>query len=104
MILKGPSVIYVFHQRLFERRRTIDGLKALEVAESLGASRNRVEEVANGSKIEGMLSDQMRLAASLGVATTPSFVIAGAGVFGYTGPRAMARIIQFVRRCDQIAC
>ncbi len=104
MILKDQSIIYDFHQRLFKRRGVIDGLKALDIAVGLGVPRSRIEEVANGPKVEGMLSDQMRLAASLGVSATPSFVIAGAGLFGYPGPKALARVIQSVRRCDQIVC
>jgi protein-disulfide isomerase len=51
-----------------------------------------------------MLSTQMRLAASLGFTATPSFLIAGAGVLGYPGPKALGRILDAVRRCDRIAC
>ena len=87
MILKDQSIIYDFHQRLFKRRGVIDGSKALDIAVGLGVPRSRIEEVANGPKVEGMLSDQMRLAASLGVSATPSFVIAGAGLSATLGRR-----------------
>ena len=86
--MRRPEIVYEFHQRLFERRGTIDGSKGLEVAEPFWVSRTQLEQVANGTKTGERLSTQMRLAASLGFAATPLFSIAGAGVFGYPGPKA----------------
>jgi protein-disulfide isomerase len=103
-LLGRPASVYGFHRRLFERKGTIDGMKALEVAEALGAPRAKVEELAAGPDVQGMLSEQMRLAASLGLAATPSFLIAGTGVLGYPGPNALRDIVDAVRRCDRISC
>ena len=102
--LRGLSATHVFHRRLFEKRGVIDGSKALDVAEALGLARSRIEEVADGPDIQKQLAHQMRLAASLGIAATPSFVAAGAGVFGYPGRKALAGIVRSIRRCDQIVC
>ena len=46
----------------------------------------------------------MRLAASLGASATPSFVVAGAGLFGYPGPRALRRILSSVEQCGEVTC
>jgi len=46
----------------------------------------------------------MRLAASLGMAATPSFLVGGADLFGYPGPVSMKRIIGSVWECAQITC
>jgi protein-disulfide isomerase len=102
--LGRPTAVYGFHRRLFERRGTIDGAKALEVADELGAPRGKVEELMGRRDVQDMLSTQMRLAASLGFAATPSFLAAGAGVLGYPGPNALRSIVDAVRRCDRIAC
>ena len=102
--LGGPLRAYEFHRRLFERRGIIDSQKALAVAEDLGAPRNKIEAHAVSSETDAALSAQMRLAASLGMAATPSFLIGGASVFGYPGPNALKRAIGAVRHCGQIAC
>jgi protein-disulfide isomerase len=102
--LGGPGRAYEFHRRLFQRRGVIDRDKALDVAHGLGAPHSEVGKLADSSEIQARLSAQMRLAASLGMAATPSFMIAGAGVFGYPGPTSLKRIIASVRACDQIAC
>jgi protein-disulfide isomerase len=46
----------------------------------------------------------MRLAASLGFAATPSFLISNTGVLGYPGPKALKRVVDAVRRCDRVSC
>ena len=104
LTIRGPEIVYEFHQRLFERRGTIDGSKGLAVAEALGLARKDVEQIADKSEVAKMLETQMRLAASLGFAATPSFSIAGAGVLGYPGPRSLSRMIKAVAQCDQIVC
>ncbi|HEX2726071.1 MAG TPA: DsbA family protein [Beijerinckiaceae bacterium] len=102
--LGGPGPAYEFHRRLFGRRGVIGRDKALDVAAELGAPMTDVERLADAPDIRSASSDQMRLAASLGMAATPSFLIAGAGLLGYPGPLSLARIINSVRHCAQIAC
>lgn len=102
--LGPPTSVYAFHRRLFERRGRIDGAGALAVAEELGAPRAKVEELIGSREVQDMLDAQMRLAASLGFAATPSFLIAGAGILGYPGPKALKSAVTSVRQCDRISC
>ena len=102
--LNGPGATYEFHRRLFERRGTIDGPKALEVFAAVGAPRAELERAAAGEEVRAALDEQMRLAASLGFSATPSFMIAGAGVFGYPGSEALKQMLASANQCDQIAC
>jgi protein-disulfide isomerase len=102
--LGGPERAYEFHRRLFERRGRIGRDKALDVATSLGAPAADVARLADAPDIQGVLADQMRLAASLGMAATPSFLIAGAGLLGYPGPVSLKEIVGSVRDCGQITC
>ena len=102
--LRGPNLAYEFHKRLYRVPGKIDGEKAVAVALELGATRDDVTRVAAETEVRGALEVQLRLAASLGFAATPSFLVAGAGVLGYPGPRALARIVASVRKCDEIAC
>jgi protein-disulfide isomerase len=104
LLSKGPETAYEFHQKLFERRGTIDGAKALEVSSEFGVPREELETMAGGARIAEMLQAQMSLAASLGFSATPSFSIAGAGVFGYPGPSTLSRIMGSVEQCDEVVC
>jgi protein-disulfide isomerase len=102
--LEGPQAAYAFHRRLFARRGTADGPKALDTAKAMGFDRAKVEEAADGEDIRAALGEQMRLAASLGAAATPSYVIAGAGLYGYPGPKSLRRVLAAVERCGEVAC
>ncbi len=102
--LEGPATAYDFHRRLFARRGAIDGPKALETAQAMGLNRASIESTADGPDVGAALKDQMRLAASLGAAATPSYVIAGAGLFGYPGPRSLRRILGAVEECGEVTC
>ena len=99
-----PTSVYGFHRRMFEQRGTIDGARALKVAQELGAPMARVEELANGPEVREALKEQMKLAASLGFAATPSFMFGAAGVLGYPGPKTLKRVVDAVRNCGQITC
>lgn len=102
--LHGSALAYDFHRRLYRVPGKIDGEKTLAVAVELGSTRDEITRVAGGADIGEALEWQLRLAASLGFAATPSFLIAGAGVLGYPGPKSLARIVASVRQCDEIAC
>jgi protein-disulfide isomerase len=102
--LKGAAAAYDFHRRLFARRGTIDGRKALDTAQAMGLDRGSVEANADSEDVRAALRDQMRLAASLGAAATPSYVIAGAGLYGYPGPQSLRRILTAVEQCGEVSC
>jgi protein-disulfide isomerase len=101
---KGAEAARRFHEALFARRGSADGSRALDTGTSLGFARAELEAAAGAADIAEALDAQMRLAASLGMAATPSFVLGGTGVLGYPGPKALARMIDTVRSCDQIVC
>jgi protein-disulfide isomerase len=93
-----------FHHALFDKRGMIDGPRALDVAATLGLARADVEAASQAADVAEALAVQMRLAASLGMAATPSFVMGGTGVLGYPGPRTLAKMVATVRSCGQIVC
>lgn len=104
LVLKGPAATYEFHQRLFGMPGTNDGPRALKVAESLGVPRGQIEAAADSERVSGMLTEQTKLAANLGLAATPSFVAGGTGVLGYPGPNAIGKIVASLDKCGEIAC
>jgi len=100
----GSSAANALHEELYRLRGVVDGDRALEAAVALGSDRDSITQNMQAADVDAALEHQLRLAASLGFTATPSFLIAGAGVLGYPGPRAIARIVDAVRRCDEIAC
>lgn len=102
--LGGPAKAYEFHRRLFDGLGVIDCEKALDVAARLGAPVPEITRLAEGPDARSAISAQLRLAASLGMAATPSFMIGGAGLFGYPGPATLKRLIASVRECGQVSC
>lgn len=102
--LAGSAMARKFHLRLFKVPGRIDGAKALAVAQELGFGSDAIADQVKAPDVNDALAHQLRLAASMGLAATPSFLMAGAGILGYPGPGALTRIIASVRRCDQIAC
>ena len=102
--LRGPGPTYEFHKRLYRVPGKVDGGKAVAIALELGTSRDEIARTAAGDDVRRALERQLELAASLGLAATPSFLIAGAGVLGYPGPKSLTGIVASVRKCDEIAC
>jgi protein-disulfide isomerase len=102
--LKGAATAHKLTDVLYATPGRIDGPRALDAAEKLGAARPEVERLADGPEVKAMLGRQMRLAASLGLVATPSYVIGGAAVLGYPGPQALARIVADTRECGTISC
>ena len=102
--LRGPGAAYGLHQALFAMRGANDGPRALTVSEKMGIGKAQLEKAADSAEVSGMLSQQVRLAADLGLAATPSFVAGGVAVLGYPGPKAIAGIIGALDRCGEVIC
>jgi protein-disulfide isomerase len=102
--LKGTATAAEFNLALFDQPGKMDGLKALDVAKRMGVEREQLEQTADSPLVGQALVAQMRLAAALGFSATPSFIIGGAGVLGYPGPKSLRKIISAMRSCDQPAC
>ena len=60
--------------------------------------------VANGNALADDMIAHVRLGNALGIQATPGFVIKGVAINGYPGPKAMARLIDSVERCDKVVC
>jgi protein-disulfide isomerase len=104
MQLHGAAASYALHARLFSRPGRIDGPRALEAAAALGHDRAEIERLADSAGTSAMLRQQTKLAASLGINATPSYVVAGAVVLGYPGPKSLARIVESAASCGAVAC
>lgn len=100
----GARTARRFSESLFARKGRIDGPLALDAARDAGLDRAAIERLADGPEIAATLRRQMRLAASMGLSATPSWVAGGAAILGYPGPKALARMVADARSCGTIAC
>jgi|SRR5947209_4146552 len=102
--LYGPKRAYDFHKAMFAHRGANDGPLALELAQSLGLERDKIEAAADGDDVAAVLKRQVKLASDLGFYATPSFMLNGVGILGYPGRESTARMLAAVRKCDRLAC
>jgi protein-disulfide isomerase len=102
--LNGAKAAYAFHERLLGTRGPVDGPVALDLAAKMGFDRKLLESTGDTAPIGDLLRAQTGLASSLGFVATPSFMIAGVGMLGYPGPKAIGRIVASVRKCEKVVC
>ena len=102
--LRGAGASFALHTKLFSAPGRIDGPRALETAAALGHDRAEIERIADSPEITEYLRAGTRLAASLGINATPSYVVGGAVVLGYPGPKTLAKLVADTATCGSIAC
>jgi len=100
----GAPASYALHEKLFSLPGRIDGPRALEAVAALGHDRAAIEKTADSRETAALLRQQMQLAASLGISATPSYVVGGAVVLGFPGPKSLAAIVANTASCGAIAC
>jgi protein-disulfide isomerase len=102
--LSGPKTAYRFHLRLLGTQGPVDGQAALKLAGDIGLDRKAIESTGDAPAVRDALRQQIELASSLGFVATPSFMIAGVGILGYPGPKAMNRVVASTKKCEKIVC
>ncbi|MCP8937145.1 DsbA family protein [Alsobacter sp. SYSU M60028] len=100
----GEDAGFQLHRRLFAAKGKVDGARALAAAGEMGLATAELEAAARSDRAGDVLNRHMSLAASMGFAATPSFLVADAGILGYPGPGAMNRIAAAVRQCGAVVC
>ena len=104
LALAGPDAAYDFHVRLFKRRGHANGAAAMAVARELGLDSVKVEQMANSPAVTDALVKQARVAQQLQLEATPSFVVGGAAILGWPGPRSIKRVVAEVKKCGAVVC
>lgn len=102
--LYGPAKAYDFHLKMYAARGGANGRTALAVVRAMGLDAAKVEESADSETVGDVILRQTRLAEALGLAMTPSFIIAGVAILGWPGAKSLRDIIANARRCDQPVC
>ncbi len=102
--LASPRQFYEFHRKAMASRGVMDGKRAFAIAKAIGLDDTKVANVANDEALADDMIAHVRLGNALGIQATPGFVIKGVAINGYPGPKALARLINSVERCDKVVC
>ena len=74
-----------FHQKLLGGRGPADKARALAVAKEVGFDMPRLEKDMNSDEVKATIDENMKLADSLGVSGTPTYVVGDEVVVGAVG-------------------
>ena len=94
-----------FHVKLLETQGMIDGTRALEVASEMGLDLAKIKAGMSGKEVKTTLAANMKLAQSLGLTGTPSFVIGKEVVQGAVGYESLKASVENSRKCmGELTC
>jgi protein-disulfide isomerase len=92
-----------FHQKLLGGPGQADRDHALAVAKDIGMNMAQIEKDINGPEVQATLEENLKLADSLGLNGTPSYVIGENVVVGAIGLPGLQEKIN-VARCGKASC
>lgn len=94
-----------FHVKLLETQGMIDGTRALEVAGEMGLDLAKIKAGMSGEEVKTTLAANVKLAQTLGLTGTPSFVIGKEVVQGAVGFESLKASVDNARRCiKELTC
>jgi protein-disulfide isomerase len=102
--LTSAQTFYKFHRLLDQQRGTIDGNRALAVAQKIGLDPVQVTKVGNGDDLADIMKAHVKMGDDLAIQATPGFVIQGTAILGYPGKEAMAKLIAEADKCGVVIC
>ena len=92
-----------FHQKLLGSRGKADNARALAVAKEVGMDMGRLEKDMASDEVRVSLEESLKLAETLGLNGTPSYVVGNDVVIGAVGLDVLRSKISTVR-CGKASC
>ena len=102
--LGTPQQFYDFHRKIYAQRGTADSARALDVARGLGFDAKALAEVGNSDEVTDIMKAHFNLGNSLGLAATPSFIVASVAIVGYPGRYRLQAIVDAAGSCGKVLC
>ena len=93
-----------FHQKLLASRGHTGRAQALAAAKEAGADMDKLQADMANQDIRSGLSEVMRIADTLGLTGTPSYVVGNEIVVGAVGAEQLQGKIDNLRKCGKTAC
>jgi protein-disulfide isomerase len=92
-----------FHQKLLGGRGQADKARALAVAKEVGMDMARLDKDLASDEVKVSIDESLKLAETLGLNGTPSYIIGTDVVIGAVGIEALRAKVSFAR-CGKAAC
>jgi protein-disulfide isomerase len=92
-----------FHQKLLGGRGQADKARAMAAAKDAGLDMARIEKDMNSPEVRATLEENFKLAESMGMNGTPSYVVGKQVVVGAVGLDALKQKVAMAR-CGKAAC
>ena len=92
-----------FHQKLLTGRGQVDKARAIAAAKEVGLDVAQIERDLGGDEVRASLEESFKLAKSLGLTGTPSYVIGTDVVVGAVGLAALKEKVNSAR-CGKATC
>ena len=92
-----------FHQKLLGGRGQADKARALAVAKEVGMDMKRIDTDLASDEVKLSLEESLKLAETLGLNGTPSYIVGTDVVIGAVGIDALRAKVSFAR-CGKTAC
>jgi len=102
--LGTPQQFYDFHRKIYAQRGTADSARALDVARGLGFDAKALAEVGDSDEVTDIMKAHFNLGNSLGLAATPSFIVASVAIVGYPGRYRLQAIVDAAGSCGKVLC
>ena len=99
----GGKKYLEFHQKLLGGRGHADKARALAVAKEVGFDLARIEKDVSSDEVKAQLEESFKLADSLGLNGTPSYVVGSDVVVGAVGLDTLKEKVN-TARCGKAAC
>jgi protein-disulfide isomerase len=100
----SPDKVWAFHQKLLATRGQVGRAQALDAAKDAGADMTRLAKDLESPAVRAAIDENVRIADTLGLTGTPSYVVGDEIVVGAVGFAELKTRIDNVRRCGKNAC
>jgi protein-disulfide isomerase len=102
--LGTPEQFMEFHRRVYAGRGTIDGMRALAVAQELGFDQQKIIAAADADDVTDILKSHAQFGSAAKLIATPSYIVNGVAILGHPGLKALKKVVASVRACGKVAC
>ncbi|WP_029355467.1 DsbA family protein [Bosea sp. 117] len=102
--LVAPDKYFAFHQKLLGDRGQANRAKALEAAGAVGIDTAKLEKAMTDPEVRATLEENLKIADTLGINGTPSYVIGDDVLVGAVGHDKLEGAIKSVRSCGKAEC
>jgi protein-disulfide isomerase len=92
-----------FHQKLLGGRGAADKARALAVAKEVGMDMTKLDKDMAADEVKTSIDESLKLAETLGLNGTPSYIVGSDVVVGAVGMDALREKVSFAR-CGKSAC